>query len=83
MSERIFASIGEMFKYLAPDLLEFFDYDDIFWNKVRENTITDEELDRYQSMMEELGIFNQESAVAKAIQILKSSRKNIIELPPR
>ena len=82
MTERIYGSVEELFKEVAPDLLEFIAIeDDYFWKQVRENTITDEELDGRRSNLEELGMYYPDSAIAKAIQLLKDSRKTSLPIP--
>jgi hypothetical protein len=81
MAERIYSSVGEMFSELAPDITEFLESKDLFWSRIRENSITDEELDKHQALMEEMGIFSKESAVSRAIQIMKSARKTSLPTP--
>lgn len=81
MAERIYGSVGELFSDLAPDLCDFLNGEDLFWSRVRDNIITDEELDKHQALMEEMGIFSNESAVARAIQIMKSARKSHLPTP--
>lgn len=81
MKERLYSSVEELFRDLAPDILEFLDSDDPFWRQVKDNSITDMELDGHQALMEQLGMFDKSSAVAKAVQILKSSRKSSLPTP--
>lgn len=82
MAERIYGSVEELFKQVAPDLVEFLEIqDDFFWKQVRENTITDEELVGHTALMQELGMYYPDSAVAKAVQILKDSRKTSLPTP--
>ncbi len=77
----MYRSVSDLFIATAPDLLEFLDSDDPFWLQVKDNSITDAELDGHQALMEELGMFDQSSAVAKAVQILKSARKSTLPTP--
>lgn len=81
MRENIYSSVKEMFAVVSPDLLDFLESEDIFWKKVRDNSITDEELDGHQKILEELGMFTKESAVATAIQIIKSLRHSSLPTP--
>lgn len=81
MAERIYSSVEELFTAVAPDLLEFLVEDDIFWKQVRENTITDEELIGHTALMQELGMYYPDSAVAQAVQIIKDSRKTTLPTP--
>jgi hypothetical protein len=81
MVERIYNSVEELFKEEAPDLLEFLPEDDIFWKQIRENTITDEELIGHTALMQELGMYYPDSAVAKAVQLLKDARRSSLPTP--
>ena len=81
MKERIYDSVEELFKDRAPELIKFLESNDVFWSKVKNNTITDLELDGHQSLMEELGIFSADSPVAKAIQTIKTARKSSLPTP--
>jgi hypothetical protein len=79
--ERIYFSVEELFRAEAPDLLELITEDDLFWKQVRENTITDEELDGHMSLMQDLGMYYPDSGVAKAVQLLKDARKTCLPTP--
>ncbi len=81
MKEKLYASVEKLFKEQAPDLLEFLESDDPFWKQVKDNSITDAELDGHQMLMEELGMFDQKSAVAKAVQVIKEARKKNLPTP--
>lgn len=81
MTERVYHSVEELFRNRAPDLLEFLGKDDLFWKRVSANTITDTELDGHQALIEELGMSPASSAVAKAIQILRDSRRTALPTP--
>jgi len=81
MKEIIFSSTEELFREMAPDLLEYLSSEDIFWTQVRDNSISDEDLLRHQALLNELGINFPTSAVAKAIQLLIDSRKSSLPTP--
>lgn len=81
MTERMYSSVEELFKDVAPDLLELVTEDDPFWKQVRENTITDAELDGHTALLQELGMYYPDDAVAKAVQLLKDARKTSLPTP--
>ena len=81
MTERIYYSTEELFRAMAPDLLPFLLATDSFWTGIRENSITDEELDGYQILAEDLGMSPEESAIAKAIQVVRDSRNTCLPTP--
>lgn len=81
MVERVYTSVTELFAEVAPDLLESLTENDPFWVQVRENTITDAELDGHTALMQELGMYYPDSAVAKAVQLLKDARRSSLPTP--
>ena len=81
MTERLYGSVEELFRETAPELLEFLGADDPFWKGIKENTITDGELDGHQHLIEDLGMSPELSAVAKAVQILQDYRKTALPTP--
>lgn len=81
MTERLFGSTEELFRKVAPDLLEFINEDDLFWKQIWENTITDEELDGHQVLLDQLGMNPENSPVAKAVQLIKDYRTTLLPTP--
>ena len=81
MIERICGSTEELFREVAPDILEYLSEDDVFWKQVRENTITDQELDGHQELIEQLGMSPENSVVAKAVQIIRDHRRTSLPTP--
>ena len=77
----MFGSTEELFREVAPDLLEFITEDDLVWKQIWENTITNEELDGHQVLMSQLGMYPENSAVAKAVQLIKDYRTTSLPTP--
>jgi hypothetical protein len=81
MSERQTPSVEELFRDSAPYLLEFLSSNDIFWNQVRDNSITETELRGHQVLLEESGRTPEDSAVLKAIYEIRRLRQSALPTP--
>lgn len=81
MKEKLYTSVEEMFGELDSEILEFLNSKDLFWVSIKNNTITDDELDKHEALLSELGIFTKESVVARAIQLIKIARKHSLPTP--
>jgi hypothetical protein len=77
--ERYDKSVEELFEQHAPELVVYLQNKDLFWSRIRNNSLTEIELDMHQGLLEELGMSSETSDVARAIQVVRKLR--LTELP--
>lgn len=77
----MYPSVEELFSNVAPDLLDYLHKGGLFWEQVRNNTITETELRGHQNLLEELGRTPNDSAVLKAIYEIRRLRQSVLPTP--
>jgi len=77
--ERCAKSMEELFEQHAPELVVYLQNKDLFWSGIRNNSLTEGELDMHQGLLEESGMSSETSDVVRAIQLVRKLR--LTELP--
>lgn len=79
--ERFDKSVEELFEQHTPKLVAYLQNKDLFWSGIRNNSLTEEDLDRHQGVLEELGMSPEDSDIMKAIQTVRFLRRTVLPTP--